>query len=80
MISTISVFTSFLAASLMLFRSKYYALAYASNDIVLIILFILASIENISYIPMVICFIIFLINDLYGFINWTKMSKKQNES
>ena len=78
LISTISVFTSFLASSLMFLRSRYYALAYTSNDIILIILWILASIDNITYIPMVICFIIFLINDLYGFINWTKMTKNQS--
>ena len=76
--STLSVFTSFLAVSLSLFRSRFYALAYALNDIVLIILWILASKIDQQYIPMIICFIAFLINDLYGFINWTKMLKKQN--
>lgn len=36
--STISVITSFLAAALTMLRSSYYALGYAANDIVLIIL------------------------------------------
>ena len=44
--STISVVTSFFAASLTMLRSSYYALGYASNDIVLIILWILASIKD----------------------------------
>lgn len=75
--STISITTSFLAASLTMLRSSYYALAYASNDIVLIVLWILASIENPVYIPVVVNFLIFFINDLYGFICWKKREIKQ---
>ena len=75
---TISVTTSFLASYLTFLRSEYYALAYAANDIVLIILWVLASIDDASYIPMVVCFVIFLINDSYGFINWQRMKKRQN--
>ncbi|MBE6132934.1 MAG: nicotinamide mononucleotide transporter [Erysipelotrichaceae bacterium] len=77
--STISVTTSFIAVYLTFRRSPYFALAYATNDIVLIILWILASIENHTYIPVVFCFIAFLFNDLYGFINWQKMKEKQME-
>ena len=77
-VSTISITTSFMAASLTLLRSSYYALFYAGNDVVLIILWILASFESISYLPMVLCFIMFLVNDLYGFINWQTMKKKQS--
>ena len=76
--STISVATSFFAASLTYLRSPYYALAYAANDIVLIVLWILASIADHSYIPMIFCFVMFLFNDLYGYINWKRMMKKQN--
>ena len=76
-ISTVSITTSFLASYLMLYRNSYYALAYAANDIVLIILWILASIESFSYFPMVICFLMFLINDLYGFVSWKIREKKQ---
>ena len=49
--STISVTTSFLAASLTMLRSSYYALGYAMNDIVLIVLWVLASLKNPAYIP-----------------------------
>jgi len=76
-ISTISITTSFIAVSLTFFRSPYYALAYASNDIVLIVLWIIATFKDISNITMVFCFLIFLINDIYGFINWKKMEKNQ---
>lgn len=75
--STISVFTSFLAVYLTLRRSRYFTLAYAANDIILIILWTLASFTDISYMSVTICFIMFLINDIYGYINWTKIHKKQ---
>lgn len=71
-LSTISIATSFLAASLTMLRSSYYALGYASNDIVLIILWGLASIEDPIYITVVVNFVIFFINDMYGFISWKK--------
>ena len=77
--STASVTTSFIAAYLTFRRSPYFALVYASNDIVLIILWILATITDISYLSVVICFIVFLVNDIYGFINWKKMQKNQTK-
>ena len=79
-VSTISVATSFAAAYLSVLRSPYYAVIYSLNDIVLIVLWILASIDSISYLPMVFCFLMFLANDIYGFYNWNKMRKKQKES
>lgn len=77
-LSTISITTSFLAASLTILRSSYYALGYASNDIVLIILWTMASMGNLTYIPIVINFIIFFINDMYGFFSWKKRESSQN--
>ena len=70
--STISITTSFLAASLTMLRTSYYALGYALNDIVLIVLWLLASIENPAYIPVAVNFAIFFLNDMYGFISWRK--------
>lgn len=78
-VSTISITTSFIASYLTMRRSRFYALAYAANDIVLIILWILASISSIEYISMVTCFITFLANDIYGFINWTKLLNNQQK-
>ncbi len=77
--STISVTTSFVAVYLTFRRSAYFAIAYAFNDIVLIILWIMASTESIEYLSVVICFIAFLINDLYGFISWRKMEERQKK-
>lgn len=79
-VSTLSVATSFLAVALTFFRSPYYALAYAANDVVLIVLWVSASFADISYVPMVLCFVMFLANDLYGFYNWKKMQKHQAAS
>lgn len=76
-VSTISILTSSFACILLILRSPYYAIAYSSNDIVLIILWILATIENVKYLPMIFCFVMFLANDLYGFYNWRKMKKTQ---
>lgn len=70
--STISITTSFLAASLTMLRTSYYALGYALNDIVLIILWLFASIENPVYISVVVNFAIFFLNDMYGFVSWKR--------
>ena len=77
--STISVTTSFLAVYLTFRRSPYFALAYAANDMVLIALWILASVSDIRYISVVVCFVAFLFNDVYGFISWQKMKNRQSE-
>lgn len=78
--STVSVTTSFLAVFLTFRRSPYYALAYAANDIVLIVLWVLASLEDIHYVSVVVCFVVFFVNDMYGFISWRRMAKRQSDS
>lgn len=75
--STLSVTTSFMAVYLTFRRSALYALAYAANDIILILLWALASRENLSYLSVVACFVVFFVNDLYGYVNWTRMEKRQ---
>lgn len=75
--STISVTTSFLAVYLTFRRSAYYALGYAANDVVLMILWVLASMADTRYVSVVVCFAAFLINDLYGFVSWQRMQRRQ---
>ena len=75
--STLSVTTTFIAVYLTFRRSPYFALAYAANDVVLILLWALAARENISYLSVLICFVTFLVNDLYGFVSWKRMEKRQ---
>ena len=65
--------------SLIFNASPYFALAYAANDIVLIILWILASLYDIRYVSVVVCFIAFFANDIYGFVSWRKMKTRQQE-
>ncbi len=78
--STLSVTTSFLAVYLTFRRSPYFAIAYAANDVVLIILWLLASIYEIRYVSVVVCFVAFFANDIYGYISWQKMKLRQNRS
>ena len=75
--STVSVTTSFLASYLTFRRSPFYALAYAANDVILIVLWVLASVTDPSYLPMVLCFTMFFLNDTYGFVNWQRMQRRQ---
>jgi len=76
--STLSVTTSFLAVYLTFRRSPYFALAYAANDIILIALWTLASIADTKYISVIVCFIAFFINDIYGYVNWQKIKARQH--
>lgn len=71
--STISVATSFAAVYLTFRRCEFFSFAYALNDIVLIILWTLASLADMRYVSVVVCFIAFLASDLYGFVSWRKM-------
>ena len=78
-VSTISIFTSSVAVLFGIFRSKYYAIGYATNDVVLIVLWVIATIKDSSNLCMVLCFVVFLVSDLYAFVNWTKLQKQQKE-
>lgn len=76
--STLSVTTSFLAVYLTFRRSPWFALAYAANDVVLIVLWIMASVCDIRYVSVVVCFAAFLVNDIYGYISWRDMKIRQS--
>lgn len=78
--STISVTTSYIASYLTFCRSPYYALAYAANDLVLIVLWVLAAAEDLSCSPMIVCFAAFFANDMYGFFAWRRMQARQAKS
>lgn len=78
--STLSVTTSFVAVFLTFRRSPYFALAYAANDVILIMLWVLASLSNLRYVSVAVCFAVFLINDLYCFISWGRMKARQKKA
>lgn len=54
-----------------------FALAYAANDAVLIVLWGLAALTDISYTSVVTCVIMFLVNDTYTFVNWRRIYRRQ---
>lgn len=78
--STLSVTTSFLAVYLTFRRCPAFALAYAANDIILIVLWVMASIHDRKYISVVVCFIAFFVNDIYGYSSWQQMKRRQTAS
>lgn len=75
--STLSITTSFVAVYLTFRRDPFFTVAYALNDLVLIVLWSLAALTDKSYLSVVVCFVVFLANDIYGFISWRKMKKRQ---
>ena len=80
-VSTISLVTSAIATYLLLRRSSYYAIGFMLNDIILIVLWAIATAVNgVELLPMVISFGVFLVNDIYGFVRWKKQEKKQDTS
>ncbi len=78
--STLSVTTSFLAAYLTFRRSPLFSLAYAANDVVLLALWVMATLVDISYLSVVVCFVAFLANDIYAYISWKRMHARQRYS
>ena len=76
-LSTVSVLTSFFAASLTFRRSAFMSLAYAANDAVLIALWTPVCVRDWSYLSVLSCFVVFFANDLYGFYSLRKMQKSQ---
>jgi nicotinamide mononucleotide transporter PnuC len=76
-LATVSVLTSFSAVFLSAKRSPLYAVAYAMNDIVLIALWSLSLKESMGNVSVLVCFSIFLIHDIYGFISWRKRGEEQ---
>lgn len=75
--STFSVLTSSFAVLLTMRRSPHYALAYACNDVVLIVLWSLAAADDKKYLAMVVCFAVFLLNDIYSLFSWLLRRRRQ---
>lgn len=78
-VSTLSVTTSFVAAYFTARRSALFALFYAANDLVLILLWSIGIKEGPSAVCVVLCFVAFLVIDAYTFVSWHKMEKRQSK-
>ena len=80
-ISTLALVSSAVASYLMLRRCSYYAVGFIVNDIILIVLWsMVVKSSGIGYLPTVISFFVFLINDIYGFIHWKIEENKQKQN
>ena len=79
-INTLSLVITAVATYLSFRRCSYYAIFYLLNDVILIVLWsISVAVSGMGYMPTVLCFVIFLINDIYGFIHWKIEEKKQSQ-
>ena len=79
-VSTISVSTSFFAASLAFLRCPWFSLGYIANDVVLIVLWTMMLPTDRAALSMIACFSLFLLHDLYGFLSWQRMKRRQQAS
>ncbi len=42
-------------------------------------LWAVSAVRDPSLLPMVACFAVFLVNDLYGFVQWKRMQHRQED-
>ena len=40
---------------------------------------VLASVQDVRYVSVAVCFAAFLVNDIYGYISWQKMKRRQEK-
>lgn len=76
-LSTLSVVTSFTGLYLTMRRSVNFSLAYLCNDLIVLSLWLISAADNRKYFALVICFSIFIINDVYTYWNWLAIKKSQ---
>lgn len=76
-VSTISIVTSVLATYFQSRRSKYGFLAFLVNDGVLCVLWLFATLEDIKNVAMLTAVALYVISDIYGFISWGILQKRQ---
>ena len=77
-VSTMSFNFSILARYLLARRCKYGFASYIIYDLILIVLWGIPIIQgDLTLLVMLVNPIVNLVNDSYGFINWTKLQRKQ---
>ncbi|MDE6474036.1 MAG: nicotinamide riboside transporter PnuC [Clostridia bacterium] len=77
--STISIVTSILATYFQSRRSKYGFLSFLFNDAVLCVLWFFATLDDIKNIAMLIAVALYVVCDIYGFISWGVLQKRQQK-
>lgn len=77
-VSTLSIVASLIATYLTARRSEYGFIGFIINDLILITLWGLPVINgNLNLIPVLLCPLLLLINDIYGVYNWKKLKEEQ---
>ena len=80
LVSTFSIIASIIATYLTARRSEYGFVGFIINDIILITLWSIPVIGgDTNLIPVLLCPVLLLINDIYGVYNWKKIKNKQKE-
>lgn len=78
LVSTFSIVASIIATYLTARRSEYGFISFIINDIILIALWSIPVVKgNMTIIPVLLCPILLLINDIYGVYNWKKIKSTQ---
>ena len=79
-VSTLSIVASLIATYLTARRSEYGFVGFIINDLILITLWGLPVITgNLSLIPVLLCPMLLLVNDIYGVYNWKRLKEKQGD-
>ena len=79
-VSTLSIVASLIATYLTARRSEYGFGGFIINDLILITLWGIPVVTgNLSLIPVLLCPMLLLINDIYGVYNWKRLKEKQEE-
>ena len=79
-LSTVSILTSVIATYFQSRRSRYGFLSFFFNDTVLCVLWSMATIEDIKNVSMLVAVALYVICDIYGFISWGVMQKRQQSA
>lgn len=79
LVSTFSIVASIIATYLTARRSEYGFVGFIVNDIILITLWSIPVISgNLNIIPVLLCPVLLLINDIYGVYNWKRIKNIQH--
>ena len=79
LISTFSIVVSLIATYLTARRSEKGFIGFIINDLILIVLWSIPIVNGeLNIIPVVLCPVLLLINDIYGVYNWKRIKQKQS--
>ena len=78
-VSTLSVTGNFAAGFLIINRSELNFIFYVLNNVMCIVLWTIIVLNGgLSYLPTLINYVIFIVINIIGVVNWVKMKKQQN--